>query len=146
MDLSGLKWPAIILVVVAIGWLATSGGVNFMVDKCTKAAPGQDVARDKADEAGLTHVGGYLFVLLRYERAATVMNLAIQRYGTNGANYYYNLYRIAKCLEKMDRMQDSYNILRNLTDIDAKQFDDRIPNRDVLAARATKLKEVNNLQ
>ena len=146
MDLSGLKWPAIILVVVAVGWLATSGGVNYMVNNYTKATPGQDAARDKADEAGLSRVGGYLFVLLRYEKAAAVMNAAVQRYGTGGANYYYNLYRIAKCLEKTDRMQESYNILRNLTDIDAKQYDDRIPNRDVLAAQATKLKEVNNLQ
>ena len=146
MDLSGLKWPAIILVVVAVGWLASSGGVNYMVTNFTKSAPGADAAKDKTDEAGLTKVGGYLMYLLRYEKAAEVMNLSIARYGTNGKNYYYNQYRVAKCLEKQGHMQESYNILRDLTDIDARQYDDRIPNRDVLAARALKLKEVNNLQ
>jgi tetratricopeptide (TPR) repeat protein len=146
MDLSGLKWPLIILVVVAIGWLASSGGVNYMVTSFTKAAPGADAAKDATDEAGLSKVGGYLMYLLRYEKAAAVMDMAVQRYGTNGKNYYYNQYRIAKCLEKTGRMQESYNILNDLMNLDAKQYDDRIPNRDVLAARAAKLKEVNNLQ
>ncbi len=146
MDLSGLKWPAIILVVVAVGWLASSGGVNYMVTNFTKAVPGANAAKDQTDEAGLSKVGGYLMYLLRYEKAAEVMNLSITRYGTTGKNYYYNEYRIAKCLEKMGRMQESYNILNALMNADARQYDDRVPNRDVLAARAAKLKEVNNLQ
>ena len=146
MDLSGLKWPAIILVVVAVGWLASSGGVNYMVTSFTKAVPGQDAARDATDEAGLTKVGGYLMYLLRYEKALEVMNTAVARYGTQGKNYYYNQYRMAKCLEKLGRMQESYNILRDLTDIDATKYDERVPNADVLRARAAKLKEVNNLQ
>ena len=146
MDLSGLKWPAIILAVVAVCWLGSSGGVNYMVSKYTKATPGQDAARDKTDEAGLTRVGGYLMFLSNYGKAAAVMDLAVQRYSTNGANYYYNQFRLARCLEKLGRMQESYNILSDLTDIDAKQYDDRIPNQDVLRTRASQLKEVNNLQ
>ncbi len=143
MDLSGLKWPLIILVVVGVGWLASSGGVNYMVTSFTKATPGADAAKDATDEAGLTRVGGYLMYLLRYEKAAGVMQLAIDRYGTTGKNYWYNQYRIAKCLEKMGQPQMGYNVLQELIAADARQYDDRIPNLDVLRARASKLKEVN---
>lgn len=146
MDLSAFKWPAIIFAVVLICWLGSSGGVNYMVNSFTKATPGQDAARDKSDEAGLTKVAGYLMFTLNYGKAAVVMNKAIERYNTNGANYYYNQYRLAKCLEKLGRMQESYDIIRDLAGIDAKQYDARIPNRDALSLRAAKFKEVNNLQ
>ena len=146
MDLSGFKWPLIILAVVAVCWLASSGGVNYMVNSFTKSAPGQDAARDKSDEAGLTAVGTYLMYTLRYEKTAEVLNIAVQRYGTRGANYYYNQLRLAKCWEKLGRMQDSYKIIRDLADVNAAQYDDRIPNQAELSARATKLKEVNGLQ
>jgi DNA phosphorothioation-dependent restriction protein DptG len=146
MDLSGLKWPVIIIVVVAIGWLASSGGVNWMVSNFSKATPGQDPKRDITDEAGLSKVGGYLMYLFKYEKAYEVMNLALQRYGNTGKNYWYNKYRMVKCLEKMARYQDAYNILRELEGYNAQQYDDRVPNTDVLRARAAKLKEVNGLQ
>lgn len=146
MDLSGLKWPVIIVVIVAIVWLLSSGGVAWMVNNFTKATPGQDVARDKTDEAGLTRVGGYLLMLWRYEKAANVMETAIQRYGENGANYWYNLYRLAKCYERMDRNQESYNLLMDLAAANASQYDKRVAENDNLSLRAGKLKEMYELQ
>ena len=145
MDLSRLKWPLIILAVVGIGWLASSGGVNWMVTNYTRATPDQDVKRDITDEAGLTRVGGYLMCLFKYQKAEYVMNLALQRYGTNGKNHHYNRYRIAKCLEKQGRFQESYKILSELEAYNARQYDDRIPDAKVLRTRAAKLKAVNNL-
>jgi len=146
MDLSGLKWPLIILVIVAIGWLGSSGGVNYMVNNFTKAPPGVDAQRDKVDEAGLTRVAGYLMMLLRWERSKDVLETVINRYGNNGANYWYNMYRLAKCYEKLGRYQEAYNILRDLAQLNAHQYDDRVPEFDNLNLRANKLKEVHNLQ
>lgn len=146
MDLSGLKWPLIILVIVVIGWLGSSGGVNYMVNNFTKATPGADAQRDKVDEAGLTRVAGYLMMLLRWERSKDVLETVINRYGNTGANYWYNMYRLAKCYEKLGRYQDAYNILRDLAQLNAHQYDDRVPEFDNLNLRANKLKEVHNLQ
>ncbi len=146
MDLSGLKWPLIILVIVVIGWLGSSGGVNYMVNNFTKATPGADAQRDKVDEAGLTRVAGYLMMLLRWERSKDVLETVINRYGNTGANYWYNMYRLAKCYEKLGRYQEAYNILRDLAQLNAHQYDDRVPEFDNLNLRANKLKEVHNLQ
>jgi hypothetical protein len=84
MDLSGLKWPVIILIIIGIGWLASSGGVNYMIKNFTKSVPGQDIQRDKTDEAGLSRIAGYLITLLRWERAKNVIELTINRYGRFG--------------------------------------------------------------
>lgn len=146
MDLSGLKWPLIILVIVVIGWLGSSGGVSYMVNNFTKATPGADAQRDKVDEAGLTRVAGYLMMLLRWERSKDVLETVINRYGNTGANYWYNMYRLAKCYEKLGRYQEAYNILRDLAQLNAHQYDDRVPEFDNLNLRANKLKEVHNLQ
>ena len=146
MDLSGLKWPLIILIVIGIGWLLSSGGVNYMINNFTEATPGEDLERDKIDEAGLTRVGGYLLMLWRYEKAAQVFRTAINRYGEDGANYWYNIYRLAKCLDRMDQYQKSYNRLQELIKANASQYDDRVPNNDNLSLRAQKLKEIHELQ
>ncbi|HOK10238.1 MAG TPA: hypothetical protein PLT82_11695 [Candidatus Hydrogenedens sp.] len=146
MDLSGLKWPLIILIIVGVGWLASSGGVNYMIKNFTKAVPGQDAQRDKIDEAGLTRVAGYLMMLLRWERAKDVLELTIQRYGNSGANYWYNMYRLSKCYEKLERYQEAYNILRDLAQLNAHQYDERVPEFDNLNLRASKLKEVHDLR
>lgn len=146
MDLSGLKWPLIILVVVVVGWLLSSGGVSWMEKNFTKATPGQNTTRDKTDEAGLSRLGGYCLYLWRYERAAGLFESAIDRYGEDGANYWYNLYRLAKCYEKMERYQDSYDVLEQLITANASQYDDRVPENDNLSLRANKLKEVHELQ
>jgi hypothetical protein len=68
MDLSGLKWPLIIVVVVAIGWLGSSGGINWMISQSTDAVPGADATQDARDEQRLTSVAGYLLTLWRYEK------------------------------------------------------------------------------
>lgn len=146
MDLSGLKWPLIVLVIVGIGFLASSPGVNWMVSRYTQATPGQDTNRDVKDEAGLSRVGGYLLFQWRYQKALEVMQTAVNRYGTAGANYWHNLYRMAKCLEKLDRMQESYDILKELIAANAHEIDKRVAANDNLTLRATKLKEVHNLQ
>ncbi len=146
MDLSGLKWPLIILVIIGIGWLASSGGVNYMIKNFTKATPGQDIQRDKADEAGLSRIAGYLITLLRWERAKNVIELTINRYGDSGANYWYNLYRLARCYEKLERYQEAYNILRDLAQINAHQYDNRVPEYDNLNLRSQKLKELYELK
>ncbi|HDP34578.1 MAG TPA: hypothetical protein ENN29_05655 [Candidatus Hydrogenedentes bacterium] len=145
MDLSGLKWPLIIVVIVGIAFLASSPGVNYMVNNFTKAAPGQDPERDRIDEAGLTRVGGYLMYLWHYERAMAVMQMAIDRYGPEGANYWYNKYRIARCLDRLHRYKASYDVLQELINVEASQYDNRVPGNDNLRARAAKLKEVHEL-
>ncbi len=146
MDLSGLKWPIIIVVIVGVGFLASSPGINYMVNNFTKATPGQDEERDKIDEAGLTRVAGYLLYLWRYERSLAVMQLAIDRYGPDGANYWYNKYRMARCLDRLERYQQSYNVLQELMAADAQQYDSRVADNDTLRLRASKLKEMHNLK
>ena len=83
-----------------MGWLLTSGGVNFMVNNFTKDTPGIDAAKDMTNEAGLSHVGGYLLLTWQWQKASDVLDTAVQRY-PDGANYYYNLYRIGRCQERM---------------------------------------------
>ncbi len=145
MDLSGLKWPIIIVVVVGIGFLATSPGINYMVNNFTKATPGEDLDRDKIDEAGLSRVAGYLMYLWRYENAASVMQLSIDRYGPSGANYWHNKYRMARCMDRLKRYRASYNILQELIEANASQYDSRVADNDTLRLRAAKLKEVQGL-
>ncbi len=145
MDLSGLKWPLIIVIIIAIGWLASSGGVNFMYKNFTKAVPGQNATQDKADEAGLTRLGGYLLKLFRYEKAAQMMRTAIDRYGTDGANYWYNCYRMSQCYYRMEMYQQDYDILTMLMAENAHEKDDRVPNNDNLRLQASKLKEMHEL-
>jgi len=144
MDLSGLKWPIIIVVVVFVGWLFTSGGVNWMVGQATKADVGADAAKDARDEAMLSRIGGYLIYLWRYEKAAEVLTLSIERY-PNGANVLHNYYRLVTCYERQDMNQRAHNILQELIAAQAWNFDDRIPGQDNLSLRAAKLKEVHGL-
>lgn len=146
MDLSGLKWPLIIVIIVGIGWLASSGGVQWMISKSTQATPGQDQQQDVRDEARLSKIGGYCLYLWRYEKAAEVFNIAFQRYGASGANYWFNNYRMVKCQEKMGNMQEAYNILQALIQNQVWNVDDRIPDFDNLNLRASKLKELYELQ
>lgn len=146
MDLSRLKWPVIILVVVGVAWLLSSGGLNYMVNHYTKAVPGQDPAKDKSDEAGLTRLGGFQMMLFRYENAAAIMKLSMDRYGTAGANYWYNLYRMAKAYDRLKQYQASYNVLQQLIQANASQYDSRVPDNNNLQLRASKLKEVHELR
>ena len=146
MDLSGLKWPLIIVIVVGIGWLGSSGGVEWMIKQSIKATPGADATQDVRDEARLSKVGGYVLTLWRYEKAAEVFQMCFDRYGTSGANYWYNRYRLVKCLEKMEDYQGAYNVLKELLAAQAWTYDKRVPEFDNLNLRASKLKELYELQ
>lgn len=146
MDLSWLKWPLIILLIVGIVFLATSPGINYMVGRFTRAVPGQDSGKDARDEAGLSRIGGYLLYLWRYQRAYEVMKTAVDRYGESGANYWHNKYRMAKCLEKMGRMQESVRLLEELMAANAHENDKRVAENENLRLRITRLKEVHELQ
>lgn len=146
MDLSGLKWPLIIAIVVGIGWLGSSGGVEWMIKQSTKAVPGADANQDVKDEARLSKVAGYVMMLWRYEKAASVMETCFQRYGTAGANYWHNQYRMVKCQEKMGNYQAAYDILKGLMTAQAWNIDPRVPDFDNLNLRASKLREMYELQ
>lgn len=145
MDLSGLKWPITIVVIVAVGWLFTSGGVNWMITQSTKAVPGTDVEKDKFDEAMLSRLGGYLLLQWRYEKAAECFNLARDRYGETGANYWYNTYRLVTCYERMQQYQTAVEVLDYLLNNGANAYDKRVPENDNLGLRKGKLLETHEL-
>jgi len=145
MDLSGLKWPFIIAAVVGIGWLATSGGVNWMFGKFTAAAPGVDQQQDLRDEAGLTKLAGYTFHLWKWRATIDIIETSHYRYGPWGPNYWYNLERLATCYERIGQVQTSYNILQELKAGRAWEHDSRVGNFDNLNLRSSKLREMYEL-
>lgn len=145
MDLSGLKWPIIIVVVVAVGWLFTSGGVDWMISQSTKATVGTDAAKDEFDEAMLSRIGGYLMFQWRYAKAAECFNKARERYGESGKNYWYNTYRLVRCYERMQEYATSVQILDYLISSGASQLDKRVPENDNLALTKNKLLETHEL-
>lgn len=145
MDLSGLKWPLILVVIVGVGWLGTKGGVAWMYGKFTEATPGVDLDQDLRDEAGLTRLGGYTFHLWQWERTIDILETAINRYGENAPNYWYNMERLASCYDRVGEFQISYDILQELMRANAHEIDDRVPNFDALNLRANKLKEMYEL-
>jgi hypothetical protein len=144
MDLSFLKWPIVIIVVVGLGWLLTSGGVNFMFNKFTASPPGSDAKADIVDEAGLSKLGGYCLKTFQYEKAMLMFSTACDRY-PDGATFYYNKYRMAKCAERMDDIPQAVVLLRALIQANANSVDPRVPENDILTARADKLEAVNNV-
>ncbi len=145
MDLSFLKWPIIIGVVVLVGWLGSSGGVNYMFNKFTADTPGVSAERDTVNEAGLSRLGGYCLKLFKYEKAMLAFQTAIERF-PNGANRWYNEYRMVKCAEKMEDYAGAVRILKGLMANSASQYDDRVPANEVLNLRAEKLIETHNLE
>jgi hypothetical protein len=145
MDLSGLKWPLIIVVVVVLGWLVSEGGVNFMFKKFTETpVDQQSEAKQVSYEAGLSRLGGFLLLTLRISKAEEVLSEAVVRY-PEGENALHNQYRLAKCYEKLGQYRKCAAILRDLRDLDAHDYDDRIPEADVLQLRIDKLAEVHEL-
>lgn len=146
MDLSGLKWPMIIVAVVGIGWLGTSGGVSWMYNNFTASQPGVDQAQDLRDEAGLTKLAGYTYHLWKWKKTIIIIETAIQRYGEQAPNYYFNLERLSTCYERIGDYQTSYNLIKELMRVDAHQYDERVGNFDNLNLRANKLKEMYELQ
>ncbi len=144
MDLSRFKWPIIILVVIGVFWLFSSAGINFMHSKFTSVTPGQDAKVDKATEAGLSRLGGFLVKTFRYEKGFQVLSDACNMY-PEGENYWYNQYRMAKCLEKMDRVNEALQILDVLYANNIYAVDSRVPQQDVLKLRIDKLQEIHGL-
>lgn len=145
MDLSGLKWPLIIGIVVVAGWLVSEGGVSFMYKKFT-ATPvdQQDADQQEAYEAGLSRLGGFLVKTFRYKKAEEVLSEAMYRY-PEGKNYLFNRYRLAKCVEKQGRYDECVAILIDLRDMGAHTYDERVPETDVLQLRIDKLAETHEL-
>jgi len=144
MDLSKLKWPLIIALVVGVGWLLSEGGVNYMHKKFTSVAPGQDANTDKMNEAGLTKLGTFLLKTFRYEKALAVMEDAVHLY-PDGGDALFNEYRMAKCAEKLGDYQRSIDILGHLMDIEAGAVDERVPSNAHLDLRRNKLMETHDL-
>lgn len=144
MDLSFLKWPLIILIIVGLGWLLTEGGVNYMYNKFTQASPGEDEAKDAFNEAGLYRLGGYLLMTFRYERAAQSYETEIRMF-PEGENYWMANYNLARCYEKMEDFQKAVDLLAFLRNQNADQYDERVPDVNTLTHRIDTLVEVNEL-
>jgi len=144
MDLSGLKWPLIIVVVVAVGWLFTEGGVNWMYGQATSGQVGVDPEQDKLNEATLSRVGGYLQLMWRYEKANQCFETACERY-PDGVNYWYNIYSMHTCYERLGDPGRALELLNYLIAENANQYDQRVPEGDNLMLRANKLREMYEL-
>lgn len=145
MDLSGLKWPIIIVVIVVGGWLLTSGGVNWLFNQATKATPGIDAARDVRDEAMLSRLGGYQMMLWKYGKAIECFEAARNRYGEGGKNYWYNTYREVRCYERLGQPEAAVAALTYLIDSGAHEKDARVPEADNLGLTRNKLNETFEL-
>ena len=141
MDLSKVKWVVIAAVVIGVGWLLTSGGINWVYNNATKDTPGVDANKDKANEATLSRYGGFLLMTFRYERAKKFYQTAIDRY-PEGQNVWWNLYQKARCEEHLDNIKGSADILYTLWLNDADQFDERVPDKATLRLRLDKLVEM----
>ncbi|MDZ4857396.1 MAG: hypothetical protein SGI88_00315 [Candidatus Hydrogenedentes bacterium] len=144
MDLSRLKWPLIIIVIVGIGWLITDPGVNWLRAKFNEGTPGESAEQDIANESGLSNLAGFLIKTFRYASAEAVLNDAMTRYPA-GKNYLNNYYRMAKCVEKQGRYDKCVDILCELRDLEANATDPRVPAREVLQLRIDKLLETHEL-
>ncbi|MBI5092742.1 MAG: hypothetical protein HZB26_09915 [Candidatus Hydrogenedentes bacterium] len=144
MDLSKVKWAAIIAVVAGVGWSLSSPGTEWWFNKLKAYTPGQSAENDVVNEASLSKFGGYLFQTLRYEKAEEVFQLSIDRY-PKGKNVYYNGYRLVKCHEKREDYEGAVGLLVALIKANAHQFDDRVPEVEILKLRTNKLIETHSL-
>jgi hypothetical protein len=144
MDLSKVKWVFIAAIVIGGGWLVTEGGINWAYNRATATAPGEDEAKDKVSETTLSRYGGFLLTTFRYEKARKFYNEAITRF-PGGANAYYNRYQLARCEDKLGNFQNETDLLYSLWEIEAHQYDARVPNNDELKLRIQKLVEVHEL-
>jgi len=145
MDLSFLKWPAILGAIALIGWLASSGGVNYMYNKFTTGAPGANAEMDAVNEAGLCRLGGYCLTLFKYEKAKDIYHTALTRY-PEGKNKWWMQYQMARCAENLEEYQACVDLLRDLILNEANSKDERVPNNDNLRLRIDKLVEMHELE
>ncbi len=148
MDMSKIVWPVIILAVVGLGWLGTSGGTSYMYKQYTKSTVGEDVNKDVKNEASLSKLAGFLMKTFQYKRAAEYYQTAIDRYTTEssvGKNYWMNIYNQTRCYEKLDDNDKAADNLVYLRDNNADGIDERVPDYDTLNLRLQKLVEVFQL-
>ncbi len=140
MRFSRLIWIFIAVILVALGWLLTDSGIEFMHQKFL-ANPAADSARGGFNEAGLSRLGGFLQATFRFEKAESVLTDAITLY-PDGANYWFNLYRLAKAKEKLDKEQEAVNILDRIIKENAGGgLDERLPSNNILELRRNKITE-----
>lgn len=144
MDLSKLKWPIIIGVIILIGILISEPGLNYAFNKLCEYSPGTDPEQDKKNEANLSSLGGFMLKTFRYGKAQSVFQEAINRY-PEGTWVLYNQYRLAKCAEKLNDPAEAVRLLRELEQMDAHAVDPRIPEAANLKLRADKLMEMHGL-
>ena len=144
MDLSRLKWPLIIIVVVFLGWLLTDPGVKALRNHFNQGEVGADPKKDEYNEAGLSKLAGFLMLTFRYASAEQVLLDAMEKYPT-GAHFYHNKYRLAKCVEKQGRYDECVEILVELRNEDAHQYSEEVPEGDILQTRIDKLIETHEL-
>ena len=145
MDLTFLKWPFIIALVVLAGWLLSNGGVNYMYGNFIDDPVGVSAEKDAANESGLSRLGGYCLRLFKYDKAMVIFQTALERY-PEGNHRWYNQYRMAKCAEKMGNPAQAVSLLQVLIAANASQFDNRVPTNENLQLRVEKLIEVNDLR
>lgn len=145
MDLSFLKWPVIIAGVVAAGWLLSSGGVNYMYKNYASVEAGVDPEEDVLNEAGLSRLGGYSLALFKYQQAFEIFDFTVRKY-PEGKNVWYNMYRMVRCAEKLERYQKAKQLLDALINVDAHTRDERVPVTDNLILRREKLVEMHELE
>lgn len=145
MDLSFLKWPVIIGVVVFVGWMMSSGGVNYFYKNYASAETGVDDKEDVRNEAGLSRIGGYSFMLFKYNQALGIFDFTVQKY-PNGKNVWYNMYRMVRCAEKLEDYKKAKVLLDALINMDAHALDERVPVTENLKLRKEKLVEIYGLE
>jgi hypothetical protein len=145
MDLSVLKWPLIILIVVAVGWFVTDGGTSYVINQLKQHTPGEDESADRLNEASLSRMAGFLIWTFRYQKADEVLTYLTQTYvpARGAEDYWYNLYRLALCKEKQGQYPLAVSILRDLAHRNANSQDSRVPGFDVLRLRSEKLMETH---
>ncbi|MFP6598802.1 MAG: hypothetical protein VCC01_15195 [Candidatus Hydrogenedentota bacterium] len=145
MDLSKIVWVIVILVVVGGAWLLTDGGQDKVYEDATSRLVGNDPDQDVIDEAALSKYGDLNLSMFRHEKAKKFYTAAVERYGTEGKNYWWNWQQLAKCEEKLDNAKGAVDILYNLWLKDGDAFDQRVSSRENLKNRIKNLVELNDL-
>lgn len=144
MDLSGLKWPLILMLVAVLVFLVSTPGIDFMFNQFS-ADPGDDALRARRYEEALSRLGGFCILSLRLEKGRMILEYALEHY-PDGANAYFNKYRLYRIYRKLGRMETAVKILDTLLDENAHAKDHRVPSNDVLELERNKLIELYDME
>ncbi len=145
MNLSKVFWIAVFVVIIGGGYMLTTKGMEKAYQNATSTLPGNDPARDVADEATLTKYGEFQQTIFRYQNAKMFYKAAIDRYGESVANYWSNLHQFARCEQKLGNEMEALEIYYTLWDYDASSQDSRVPSSETLANRIKQLIALNDL-